>query len=38
MPRIGVSGHRKLTDIAAVEAGIEIALAAIAPRFPAAPW
>jgi hypothetical protein len=38
MPRVGVTGHRKLADVAAVEAGIEIALAAIAVRFPEPPW
>jgi len=39
MLRIGVTGHRKLADGAAVEAGLEMALAAIAARFPAAtPW
>ena len=38
MLRIGVTGHRKLADGAGVEAGIEMALAAIAARFPAATW
>jgi hypothetical protein len=37
MLRIGVTGHRKLADVATVEASIEIALAAIAARFPAKP-
>lgn len=37
MLRIGVTGHRKLADVAAVEAGVEIALAAIAARFSAVP-
>lgn len=35
---IGVTGHRNLADVAAVEAGIEMALTAIAARFPEPPW
>ena len=37
MPRIGVTGHRKLADIGAVEAGVDAALAAIEARFPKEP-
>jgi hypothetical protein len=37
MPRIGVTGHRKLADVAAIEAGVEAALAAIEARFPKEP-
>ena len=37
MPRIGVTGHRKLADIAAVEAGVDAALGAIEARFPKEP-
>jgi hypothetical protein len=37
MPRIGVTGHRKLADVAAVEAGVDAALAAIEARFPKEP-
>jgi hypothetical protein len=37
MPRIGVTGHRKLADVAAVEAGLDAALAAIEARFPEEP-
>jgi hypothetical protein len=38
MPRIGVTGHRKLADIAAAEAGVDAALAAIEARFPEEPF
>ena len=37
MPRIGVTGHRKLADVAAIEAGVDAALAAIEARFPKEP-
>lgn len=37
MPRIGVTGHRKLADAAAIEAGVDAALAAIEARFPQEP-
>jgi hypothetical protein len=37
MPRIGVTGHRKLADVAAIEAGVDAALAAIEARFPEEP-
>jgi hypothetical protein len=37
MPRIGVTGHRKLADVAAIEAGVDAALAAIEARFPNEP-
>jgi hypothetical protein len=38
MLRIGVTGHRKLAEGAGIEAGIEVALAAIEARFPGASW
>jgi hypothetical protein len=38
MPRIGVTGHRQLADVAAIEAGIDAALAAIEARFPEEPF
>lgn len=37
MPRIGVTGHRKLADMAAIEAGVDAALATIETRFPKEP-
>jgi hypothetical protein len=37
MPRIGVTGHRKLADVAAVEAEVDAALAAIEALFPEEP-
>lgn len=37
MPRIGVTGHRKLADVAAVEAEVDAALAAIESLFPEEP-
>lgn len=37
MARIGVTGHRKLTDVAAMEAGVDAALAAIEARSPEGP-
>jgi hypothetical protein len=37
MPRIGVTGHRHLADVAAIDAGVEAALAAMEARFPEEP-